>query len=282
MNATGGVYTVSGTIGQPDAGEMSGGLYAVSGGFWYPSAAQCPASGVAVPEMIEDAGKMLVVSTKNRFLSFTAGDTGRQQMILVTFRNLPFPYDQFDNRSMWVGEPYEMSDIAGRDYPSPPNFWTAMLECPKPAVRDWTGYGTIHVHSPFIVPDGTYEIRVLDSTCTQADIWNPSISPVLTLATSRYGDVSTIPKNNQGEWCPPDGSPDITRDVNHVKLKYENKLGLSKPRAELGGERTDPTVDFIIDISKDVLYAKEAFEQKPYPFPVPPGEAWPCVNPPAP
>jgi hypothetical protein len=32
--STGGVFTVSGTIGQPDAGQMSGGTYTLSGGFW--------------------------------------------------------------------------------------------------------------------------------------------------------------------------------------------------------------------------------------------------------
>ena len=33
--STGGTYTVSGTIGQPDAsGAMSGGNYSVTGGFW--------------------------------------------------------------------------------------------------------------------------------------------------------------------------------------------------------------------------------------------------------
>ena len=32
--STGGVYTVSGTIGQPDAGKMSGGNFTVDGGFW--------------------------------------------------------------------------------------------------------------------------------------------------------------------------------------------------------------------------------------------------------
>jgi hypothetical protein len=31
---TGGVYSVSGTIGQPDAGRMSGGNYSIDGGFW--------------------------------------------------------------------------------------------------------------------------------------------------------------------------------------------------------------------------------------------------------
>src|SRR5215471_12927087 len=33
--STGGLYTVSGTIGQPDAGgAMSGGTYSLTGGFW--------------------------------------------------------------------------------------------------------------------------------------------------------------------------------------------------------------------------------------------------------
>jgi hypothetical protein len=32
--STGGVYSVSGTIGQPDAGTMSGGTYSLVGGFW--------------------------------------------------------------------------------------------------------------------------------------------------------------------------------------------------------------------------------------------------------
>ena len=32
--STGGVYSVSGTIGQPDAGTMSSGGYSLNGGFW--------------------------------------------------------------------------------------------------------------------------------------------------------------------------------------------------------------------------------------------------------
>src|SRR6266705_2562777 len=32
--STGGVYSVSGTIGQPDAGKMSGGNFTLEGGFW--------------------------------------------------------------------------------------------------------------------------------------------------------------------------------------------------------------------------------------------------------
>jgi hypothetical protein len=32
--AAGGVYTLGGTIGQPDAGLLTGGDYSVGGGFW--------------------------------------------------------------------------------------------------------------------------------------------------------------------------------------------------------------------------------------------------------
>jgi hypothetical protein len=43
--STGGVYTVSGTIGQPDAsGPMTGGQYSVTGGFW------------ALPIAVQDEG----------------------------------------------------------------------------------------------------------------------------------------------------------------------------------------------------------------------------------
>jgi hypothetical protein len=34
LQSTGGVYALSGTIGQPEAGSLSGGTYALRGGFW--------------------------------------------------------------------------------------------------------------------------------------------------------------------------------------------------------------------------------------------------------
>ena len=34
MDLIGGAYTLSGTLGQPDAGKMSGGAYELNGGFW--------------------------------------------------------------------------------------------------------------------------------------------------------------------------------------------------------------------------------------------------------
>jgi hypothetical protein len=35
MVTTGGIFEVSGTIGQADAGVMSGGVFSLSGGFWF-------------------------------------------------------------------------------------------------------------------------------------------------------------------------------------------------------------------------------------------------------
>jgi hypothetical protein len=46
LNATGGTYSLSGTVGQPDAGPvMSGGSFSLAGGFWpgVDSAPPCPA-----------------------------------------------------------------------------------------------------------------------------------------------------------------------------------------------------------------------------------------------
>jgi hypothetical protein len=40
--STGGVYSVTGTIGQPDAGAMSGGSFSIVGGFWAAYAVQTP------------------------------------------------------------------------------------------------------------------------------------------------------------------------------------------------------------------------------------------------
>ncbi len=34
LTSAGGTYEVTGSIGQPDAGELSGGSFALSGGFW--------------------------------------------------------------------------------------------------------------------------------------------------------------------------------------------------------------------------------------------------------
>ena len=52
-NSTGGEFSLSGTIGQPDAGRMAGGEYALTGGFW-PIPAAVPEGCVRDPDWICD------------------------------------------------------------------------------------------------------------------------------------------------------------------------------------------------------------------------------------
>ena len=47
--STGGDYTLSGTIGQPDAGVMEGGDYTLGGGFWGGGELVSPLSAVFLP-----------------------------------------------------------------------------------------------------------------------------------------------------------------------------------------------------------------------------------------
>ena len=56
--STGGVFTVSGTIGQPAAGTMTGGNYTLQGGFWSVSVVQTP--GAPKLEVIQ-AGNLVQI-----------------------------------------------------------------------------------------------------------------------------------------------------------------------------------------------------------------------------
>src|SRR5580704_14858201 len=67
--STGGVYTVSGTIGQPDAGHsMSDGYYSVTGGFWSLYAVQTAGAPLLT---ITHAGNQAVVSWPSSVTGWT-------------------------------------------------------------------------------------------------------------------------------------------------------------------------------------------------------------------
>src|SRR4051794_37825949 len=58
--STGGVYSISGTIGQPDAGKLTGGNYTIDGGFWGITAAvQTPGAPFLT---ITPAGASVIIS----------------------------------------------------------------------------------------------------------------------------------------------------------------------------------------------------------------------------
>jgi hypothetical protein len=57
--STGGVYSVTGTIGQPDAGRLTGGQYTLEGGFWSIVALQTPGA----PRLtVRQSGTSVIVS----------------------------------------------------------------------------------------------------------------------------------------------------------------------------------------------------------------------------
>jgi hypothetical protein len=68
-NSAGGVYSLSGTIGQPDAGAMSGGGFALTGGFWslYDTGSASPSLVLA----IRRAGNSAVLSWPLSVTGFT-------------------------------------------------------------------------------------------------------------------------------------------------------------------------------------------------------------------
>ena len=69
LSSTGGAYSVSGTIGQPDAGgAMSGGGYSLTGGFWALYAVQTPGAPLLT---ITYANNQAVVSWSSTVTGWT-------------------------------------------------------------------------------------------------------------------------------------------------------------------------------------------------------------------
>ena len=72
--STGGVYSVSGTIGQLDAsGSMSGGSYSITGGFWALYAVQTPGAPLLT---ITRSGNNVIVSWPSPSTGFSLQQNG--------------------------------------------------------------------------------------------------------------------------------------------------------------------------------------------------------------
>jgi hypothetical protein len=69
MNTTGGIYSVSGTVGQPEAGPtMIGGVYAMTGGFWAIYAVQTAGAPLLTITLV---GNQVVVSWPTGYTGWT-------------------------------------------------------------------------------------------------------------------------------------------------------------------------------------------------------------------
>jgi hypothetical protein len=88
-SSTGGIYSVSGTIGQPDAGRMSGGNFTLDGGFWgLIAAVQTP--GAALLRVVLSSSNTVVVAWPSSSTGFNLQENlqlGTANWALVT--NVP-------------------------------------------------------------------------------------------------------------------------------------------------------------------------------------------------
>ena len=88
--STGGGYSVSGTIGQPDAGVLSGGSYEITGGFWGLIA---PIQPPGAPLLrIDRAGGGIVVSWALPATGFRLDQTTLLNSPASPWTAVPFPY----------------------------------------------------------------------------------------------------------------------------------------------------------------------------------------------
>ncbi len=272
MFSTGGSYKVGGTIGQADAGLLTGGSYRIYGGFWVPAA--CPASSPPQVELIPDAIGNLVVSTKNRYLSFTAGDPGQQQAIRIKITSAPAGFGSWVGSVFWVGVPSAVSELSGKDDATPPTFQRSQVECLLTNalfLTNWASRGTIHVTGRQILPGATYEITVVDKVCNPAAEASFPPASTVVLDTARWGDVAGQFDGGIGIWTAPDSTVSVTFDVVSILDKFKNApTAPSKARADIQPHPVDAKITIV-----DVTRALDAFAGAQFPF-SPANPAAPC------
>ncbi len=222
-------------------------------------------------EQVVNSSGTKVTSSKNRYLSFSGGNPGRSQAIRIRLIDLPVPYDTWtvdqDNDGLgdtvvWVGEPFALSELSGKDDATPPTFMAAPLEPDLSSFlfRDWSALGTIHVFGEVIIPGGTYDIQVLDSTCSE--LIPDHFSDPATVVNPRWADAVGPFNSSEGVWSAPNGSVDVGGDVVAILDKFKNAATAPK-KARSDIQPRD--LDFKISIV-DVTRALDAFSGAQYPF----------------
>jgi hypothetical protein len=85
-SATGGAYSLGGTIGQPDAGAASGGAYSLTGGFWGVADSVPSATPTPTPGLVGNVSTRLPVGTGDNVLIegfIVQGPAGSTKKIIV-------------------------------------------------------------------------------------------------------------------------------------------------------------------------------------------------------
>ncbi len=123
----------------------------------------------------------------------------------------------------------------------------------------------VHIYHEGLIPDGEYEVQVLEEGCEVASV--DDYSAPLTMIQNRWGDVCGAGLDGACTGVA-DGVPDVAQDVLGLIDKFQNINALQKSRADLvpGDDGTNNGPDFKVTIIGDALFALDAFQGFPYPF----------------
>ncbi len=202
-------------------------------------------------------GESGFVTAKSRFLSLTPQSAGDVTALRVTLSGLPAPFQAFNGTSRWVGQPVDMTELAGSTDGTLPTSKFAPLSC-NPVLMDFGAEGTIHVYGDGIVPGGSYSVQSIGASCLNDGL--EEYSSPLTLTTSIWGDV--VGDCTVAPCTPPNGVVDVTFDVVALLDKFQNFGGaVAKARSDISPGLPNGKIDIV-----DVAVAVDAFRGLPYPY----------------
>ncbi len=229
----------------------------------WPDDCDCVGPSVARPDpspVPSDLGH----GTKNRYVSFVAGDPGRQTAVRVHFESLPgFAYAE--GRRMWVQAPYPVTEASGSNGPAPPYFWAAELGC-SPFYTDWTVYDRVDVFDAAFVPGAILHVETFDESCgpTKSNRAPLVLEVELSAAGDVVGDCGATP------CTAPQGVVDFM-DISALVEKFKNTpTAPRKARSDIVHSNiAQPAPDLKVDFV-DISYCVEAFRGQASLLPGPP------------
>jgi len=207
--------------------------------------------------------------TRNRYLSFAGGGAGFSQALRVTITGMPSEFSYAIDQQWWVGEPRRVTEASGSADPTPePAFWAASLQC-DPHFTDWSIYEAIHVYHSSVVPDGSYNVQLVEEGCGMSEV---DFSVPLSIITSSSGDV--VGDCGVTPCSAPQGVVDFVEIAADVDKFRNLPSAPMKSRADIINSSTgipapDQKVDFV-----DISCVVDAFRSAPCALPGPPVD--PC------
>ncbi len=211
-----------------------------------------------------------VAVSKTRFISILmpsdVSTVAALRVTLVSLHHVDPPYTagptvaftSFEGEVRWVGPPAQYLESTS----TTESFYSSMLQC-IPHYQDWSTVGLLHVTGSAIVPSSVYKVQSLNQSCMGNEESCTAVSPAITVATTRWGDVE-LPYN------PPETTtqPDLG-DVSALVNKFKNQPAAPiKARAFLVGDDNFGNITSL-DLNLNFNHISaciDAFKGRPYPF----------------